>query len=59
VEELQTKKLKVFSISYVKQCRENDILRFYLKALGDGVYLVHGFNENNEIVVQSQITFEE
>ncbi|MBQ8308986.1 MAG: hypothetical protein IJX96_04040 [Clostridia bacterium] len=59
IAELAEKKLKRFSISYVKQCHEGDTLRFYRKREQDGSYLAHGFNENGEIVVQSQITFEE
>lgn len=60
VAELACKRLKRFCISYVKQCKEGEVLRFYLKETEEkGVYLAHGFNENDEIVVQSQITFEE
>lgn len=59
VAELAQKQLKRFSISYVRQCREGDSLRFYRKPCGNGEFLVHGFNEANEIVVQSQITFRE
>ncbi len=58
VEELSVKRLKVFSISYVKQCKEGDILRFYRKEIGGEEYLVHGFNEKNETVLQSRIVFE-
>lgn len=59
VAELAEKKLRSFSISYVKQCREGETLRFYRKLDEDGAYLVHGFNEKGEIVVQSRIYFEE
>ena len=60
VQELANRKLKKFAISYVKQCKEGDILRFYLKATDtNGEYLVHGFNHDNELVVQSRIVFEE
>lgn len=60
IAELAVRRLKAFSISYVKQCREGDTLRFYRKETDEkGVYLVHGFNEKDEIVVQSQITFQE
>lgn len=58
IAELSKRKLKRFCISYVKQCKEGDTLRFYLKREADGIFLAHGFNEANEIVVQSQITFE-
>lgn len=59
VAELSGRKLKRFAISYVRQCKEGDTLRFYLKRGEDGCYLAHGFNDKNELVVQSQITFEE
>lgn len=59
VAELAEKKLRSFSISYVKQCREGETLRFYRKLDEDSAYLVHGFNEKGEIVVQSRIYFEE
>ncbi|MBQ8229893.1 MAG: hypothetical protein IJZ32_04290 [Clostridia bacterium] len=59
IAELSEKKLKSFGISYVKQCREGGILRFYRKPDENGGYLVHGFNENGETVVQSRICFEE
>lgn len=58
IAELSQRRLKRFCISYVKQCKEGDTLRFYLKREADGSFLAHGFNEANEIVVQSQITFE-
>ena len=57
IEELAKRKLKQFSISYVKQCREGDVLQFYRKREEDGSYLVHGFNESSELVVQSRIVF--
>lgn len=59
VAELAEKTVKRFSISYVKQCKEGETLRFYLKALGSGEYLAHGFNENGQTVVQSHIVFGE
>ena len=59
VAELAERKLKKFSISYIKQCKEGDTLRFYLKETEDcGTYLAHGFNQENELVVQSKIVFE-
>lgn len=57
IDELKNRKLKKFSISYVKQCHEGDVLKFYRKRAEDGSYLAHGFNEAGEIVVQSQIVF--
>jgi acyl-ACP thioesterase len=59
VAELAVKKLKGFSISYVKQSKEGDTLKFYRKKGENGEYFVHGFNEIGEVVVQSKITFEE
>lgn len=58
VEELSQRRLKSFNISYIKQCREGETLRFHLKRDDIGAYLVHGFNEKDEIVVQSRIVFE-
>jgi acyl-ACP thioesterase len=56
VEELQKAKLKSFAISYVRQCREGDELRFYRK-YENGAYYVQGVNQSGEIVVQSEIVF--
>ncbi len=57
VKELAEKRLKFFSVSYVKQCREGEILSFYRKE-EKGYYLVQGMNERNEIVMQAKIIFE-
>lgn len=59
IKELTNKSVKRFSISYVKQCKEGDELRFYRKSTEDGGYLVQGFNGYNETVVQALIYFEE
>ena len=59
IAELSEKKLKKFSITYAKQCKEGDVLRFYRKSLEDGGYLVQGFNGQDETVVQAAITFVE
>jgi acyl-ACP thioesterase len=59
VAELKDKQLKEFSISYIKQCKEGETLRFYRKHAEDGGWLAHGFNEAGEVVVQSHILFEE
>jgi acyl-ACP thioesterase len=59
IAELSEKKLKRFSITYAKQCKEGDVLRFYRKSLEDGGYLVQGFNAQDETVVQSAIYFQE
>ena len=57
VAELAEKRLSRFAISYLKQCKEGEILRFYRKSEGDGNYLTQGFNEKNEIVVQARVEF--
>ncbi len=57
VEELATSKLTKFSITFVKQCKEGDSLRFYRKKVEDGSYLVEGINGENAIVVQAHIYF--
>ena len=59
VAELREKKLKGFTISYIKQCKEGDSLQFYRQSLGEGNYLVQGFNQTDEVVTQAQICFEE
>ncbi len=58
VAHLKAWSIKKFAISYVKQCHERDVLRFYRKRLDENGYLVHGFNAQNEIVVQSHVVFE-
>ena len=55
--ELRAWSLKSFAISYVKQCFEGDVLRFYRKEVGENVYLVQGVNDKQEIVVQAEIRF--
>lgn len=57
--ELSIRKMKKFSITYVKQCKEGDKLFFYRKQNGDSAYLVQGFNGQGETVVQAAILFEE
>lgn len=57
IAELAERKLKKFSISYLRQCKEGDTLYFYRKQQEDGSYLVQGFNQNGELVTQSLITF--
>lgn len=59
VEELSQRRVRSFSISYLRQCREGEVLRFYRKRAEEGGYLVHGFNEPGEAVVRSYIEFEE
>ena len=58
IEELSKRRVKRFSISYVKQCKEGETLCFYRKQSEDGCYLTQGVNEKNEIVVQAMIGFE-
>lgn len=59
IEQLQTWKLKRFTISYVRQCKEGERLDFYLKKGEiDGEYFAQGFNENGETVTQARILFE-
>ncbi len=55
VQELSQMRLKSFAISYVKQCREGETLRFYRHKEEDGKYLVQGLNESDAIVVQAAI----
>ena len=57
VDELKERSLSAFSIAYVKQCKEGDVLRFYRKELSEREYLVQGVNGNNEIVVQAKVSF--
>ena len=59
IAELAGWKVKKFSIYYVKQCKEGDVLNFYRKRVEDGGYLVRGTNGAGETVVQAQIYFEE
>ena len=57
IEELKHKKLKRFSISYVRQCFEGDTLRFYRRDEGLKTF-VQGENALGEIVVQAEVLFE-
>lgn len=57
IEELKAKRLKSFAISYVRQCFEGDVLRFYRFKAGEKV-AVQGVNAQNEIVVQAEMLFE-
>ena len=58
VAELAAYTLKKLSISYVKQCKEGEHLRFYRKETEKNVFLVQGVNDAEEIVVQARIVFE-
>lgn len=55
ISELSSKRVKRFSITYVKQCKEGDKLYFYRKCGQDGGYTVQGFHANGELVVQALI----
>ena len=57
VEELAKRRLKGFALSYVKQCREGDELRFYRKDGENGVTLVSGYNQSGENVLRAEFTF--
>ena len=56
IAELAEKSISKFSISYVKQCREGDFLRFYKKETEEGALIV-GVNELDELVVQAELVF--
>lgn len=58
VQELSRMQLKSFAISYVKQCREGETLRFYRYKEENGKYLVQGLNEKDALVVQAAIELE-
>ena len=57
VAELSTRRLKSFALNFIKQCKEGETLRFYLKEIQEKEYVVQGLNEEKEIVVQADIVF--
>lgn len=57
VEELSLLFLKRFQISYLRQSKEGQILRFFRKSCGLNEYFVQGYNEKDEIVVQAYMKF--
>ena len=57
VAELSAWKVEEFAISYLRQCHEGDVLRFYRKACEKGVYLIQGVKGAEEIVVSAEIKF--
>ena len=63
IAELDLLSLKRFQISYHKQCREGDELRFYRKQTpcanetGEKEYVVWGVNQFNERVTSARLTF--
>lgn len=56
VAELSEKSVHAFSIAYVKQCKEGEILSFYRKDETEKS-LVCGFNEQGENVVRAEFSF--
>ena len=56
VDELASLTIRKFSISYLKQCKEGDCLRFYKKTTEEAT-LIEGVNELDEIVVQAEFVF--
>ena len=57
IDELSSRALKAFSISYLKQCKEGETLSFYRKQEAEKGYLVQGINERGETVVRSKVEF--
>ncbi len=57
IAELNELRLKGFQISYCKQCKEGDELRFYRKKTSENEYVVWGLNQRQETVVLSRLTF--
>lgn len=57
IDELKKKRVKNFSIAYIKQCKEGDTLRFYRKETEKDAFLVQGVNDKNEVVVRANTTF--
>ncbi|MDD6994993.1 MAG: thioesterase [Candidatus Borkfalkiaceae bacterium] len=55
--ELARRRPESFSVSYVKQCREGDELRFYRKDEEGGVTRICGFNQSGENVVRAEFSF--
>ncbi len=59
VSELALLFLKRVSLSYVKQCREGETLRFYRKEAAKNEYIIQGVNAQSEVVVRAWLHFEE
>ena len=59
LEELSTLRLSRFQISYIKQCKQGDKLRFYRKRIAEKEYLLQGINEMEELVLQARLLFVE
>jgi acyl-ACP thioesterase len=58
IDELQERAITKFSIAYIKQCREGETLSFYRKKITGNEYVLQGFNEQGEKVVQAQVVFD-
>ena len=56
VAELAEKSVRAFSIAYVKQCKEGEILLFYRKDEAEKS-VICGFNERGENVVRAEFSF--
>lgn len=50
IAELEGYELKAFRISFLKQCREEDELKFYRKEIGTGEFLVTGYCKGEAVV---------
>lgn len=57
VEELSSRRVTFFSLSYVKQCKEGETLRFFRKDEADRS-LICGFNERGENVTRAEFRFD-
>jgi len=57
IEELSSLQVKTFAFSYLKQCKEGDLLQFYRKQTGENLWSVQGYN-GDLLVVQAEIGFE-
>lgn len=58
VAELKVARVKDFAVSYAKQCKEGETLRFYRKRTNEGAFIVQGVKESGEIAVLCEISFE-
>ncbi len=57
VEELSSRSLRYFSISYIQQSKEGETLSFYRMKEGENSYLLQGVNGNGETSVRARIEF--
>lgn len=56
VAELAARQIDFFAFSYVKQCKEGDVLRFFRKNNGNST-IICGFNQCDENVVRAEFSF--